>query len=244
VEIEARIKESHNLGVDQAIAGLAQDGKIVSVRLALFAEMVKGKAWTPAILKEIGGTEGVGVTFLEETFTASTAPPRHRLRSGDVPGRDVHGGATPKQGDAPPTLPLNKNNADRYRGRIDLRSGPGTPDAGVFQYGWAGVIPVTGDWNGYGRTGIGVIDPKTFDWYLRNEPGPGAADAGVFQYGWVGWMPVTGDWNGSGRTGIGVVNPATETWYIRYTATPGAADIAPFSYGAPGWKPVTGSWAG
>jgi serine/threonine protein kinase/formylglycine-generating enzyme required for sulfatase activity len=65
--------------LDQAVAGLAQDGKVVSVRLALFAEMVKGKPWAPATLKEVGGTEGVGVTFLEETFTASTAPPPHRL---------------------------------------------------------------------------------------------------------------------------------------------------------------------
>jgi eukaryotic-like serine/threonine-protein kinase len=65
--------------LDQAVAGLAQDGKVISVRLALFAEMVKGKPWTPATLKEVGGMEGVGVTFLEETFAASTAPPQHRL---------------------------------------------------------------------------------------------------------------------------------------------------------------------
>jgi serine/threonine protein kinase/formylglycine-generating enzyme required for sulfatase activity len=65
--------------LDQAVAGLAQDGKVVSVRLALFAEMVKGKLWTPTTLKEVGGAEGIGVTFLEETFTASTAPPQHRL---------------------------------------------------------------------------------------------------------------------------------------------------------------------
>jgi eukaryotic-like serine/threonine-protein kinase len=48
------------------------------VRLALFAEMMKGKSWTPATLKEVGGTEGIGVTFLEETFSAATAPPEHR----------------------------------------------------------------------------------------------------------------------------------------------------------------------
>ncbi len=48
------------------------------MRLALFAEMMKGKAWTPASLKAVGGTEGVGVTFLEETFSAATAPPEHR----------------------------------------------------------------------------------------------------------------------------------------------------------------------
>jgi serine/threonine protein kinase len=65
--------------LDQAVAELAQDGKVISVRLSLFAEMVKGKPWTPATLKAVGGTEGVGVAFLEETFSASTAPPAHRL---------------------------------------------------------------------------------------------------------------------------------------------------------------------
>ena len=58
--------------------GLAQDGRVVPVRLALFAEMVKGKPWTPATLREVGGTEGIGVAFLEETF-GSTAP-RGRTR--------------------------------------------------------------------------------------------------------------------------------------------------------------------
>ena len=62
----------------QSVAGLAEEGKVISVRLALFAEMMKGKAWTPASLKAVGGTEGVGVTFLEETFSAATAPPEHR----------------------------------------------------------------------------------------------------------------------------------------------------------------------
>ncbi len=62
----------------EAVSGLAQEGKVISVRLALFAEMMKGKAWTPASLKAVGGTEGVGITFLEETFSAATAPPEHR----------------------------------------------------------------------------------------------------------------------------------------------------------------------
>jgi hypothetical protein len=65
--------------LDQSVSGLAQDGKVIPVRLALFAEMVKGKLWTPATLKQVGGTEGIGLNFLEETFTASTAPPQHRL---------------------------------------------------------------------------------------------------------------------------------------------------------------------
>src|SRR5437868_5356484 len=75
----------------QAVAGLAQGGKVISVRLALFAEMMKGKAWTPVSLKAVGGTEGVGVTFLEETFSGTTAPPEHRYHQkaarADLQGR-------------------------------------------------------------------------------------------------------------------------------------------------------------
>lgn len=71
--------KEQRLFLRRAVAGLAQEGKVISVRLALFAEMVKGKPWTPATLKEVGGTEGVGVMFLEETFAASTAAPQHRL---------------------------------------------------------------------------------------------------------------------------------------------------------------------
>ncbi len=65
--------------LDHAVAGLAQDGKVISVRLALFAEMVKGKPWTPATLRDVGGAEGIGAAFLEETLSAATAPAEHRL---------------------------------------------------------------------------------------------------------------------------------------------------------------------
>ena len=65
--------------VRQAVAGLAQEGKVISVRLALFAEMMKSKPWTPASLRDVGGAEGVGRVFLEETFSAATASPEHRF---------------------------------------------------------------------------------------------------------------------------------------------------------------------
>ena len=68
-----------NTFLKQAVNGLAEDGKIICVRLALFAEMMKGKPWTPATLKEVGGAQGVGAAFLEETFSAPTASPEHRL---------------------------------------------------------------------------------------------------------------------------------------------------------------------
>jgi len=64
----------------QAIEGLAQDGRVISIRLALFAEMVKGKAWVAATLREVGGTQGVGVTFLEETFRSAALRAHQKAR--------------------------------------------------------------------------------------------------------------------------------------------------------------------
>ncbi|HLN26436.1 MAG TPA: SUMF1/EgtB/PvdO family nonheme iron enzyme [Gemmataceae bacterium] len=77
-EKRAEMDKQQREFVKQAVHDLAREGKVVCVRLTLFAEMMKGRPWTPASLKELGGAKGVGVTFLEETFSASTAPPAHR----------------------------------------------------------------------------------------------------------------------------------------------------------------------
>jgi hypothetical protein len=113
-----------------------------------------------------------------------------------------------------------------------------------FRYGAPGWIPLVGDWNGTGHTGIGAFDPSTGTWYLRNEDNAGPPDAGVFRYGAPGWIPVAGNWGGSGHTGIGVVNPGTMAWYLRDTPNAGVPDVAPFRYGGAGWQPVAGDWNG
>ena len=59
---------AQNEFLDKSVGGLAEDGKVISVRLALFAEMIKGKPWTPTTLKDVDEPKGVGVIFLEETF--------------------------------------------------------------------------------------------------------------------------------------------------------------------------------
>jgi hypothetical protein len=65
--------------LNKAVNGLVQENKVICVRLALFAEMMKSRSWTPTTLKEVGGAEGVGVTFLEDAFSSPTAHPKHRL---------------------------------------------------------------------------------------------------------------------------------------------------------------------
>src|SRR5262249_30010973 len=73
------ISRDQHAFLDQAVTDLAQDGKVISVRLALFAEMVKGKPWTPATLRKMGGISGLGVTFMDETFGSPKSNPKHRL---------------------------------------------------------------------------------------------------------------------------------------------------------------------
>jgi hypothetical protein len=90
---------------------------------------------------------------------------------------------------------------------------------------------VVGDWDGNGTT-VGVIDPATATWYLRNSNTAGTPDAGTFQYGLPGWTPVAGDWNGSDHSGVGMFDPTTATWYPRNEANAGLSDAAaPFAYG-------------
>src|SRR5262249_12853460 len=73
--------------LDQAVAGLAgADGRVVPVRLSLFAEVVRRRPWTPATLRALGGVEGVGGTFLEEAFDSTSAPPSYRLPRRAAPG--------------------------------------------------------------------------------------------------------------------------------------------------------------
>jgi hypothetical protein len=131
--------------------------------------------------------------------------------------------------------------ASWYLAQYD-QAGTGLVGGSGFIFGLAGWIPLAGDWTGSGTTGIGMYDPKTATFYLRNTPTPGAPNE-AFTYGLPGWLPVVGDWNGSGHDEVAVVNPATETWYLNSTLGPSTPNSV-FTYGAPGWTPVAGDWTG
>jgi formylglycine-generating enzyme required for sulfatase activity len=67
--------------VEQAVDGIAEQNRVVPVRLALFAEMFRHRPWTVEGLISVGGAEGVGRVFLEETFRSDRAPPQYRQHS-------------------------------------------------------------------------------------------------------------------------------------------------------------------
>jgi serine/threonine protein kinase/formylglycine-generating enzyme required for sulfatase activity len=72
--------------VRQATQGLSQDRKVISVRVSILADMMKSRDWTTAALREVGGVEGLGVTFLEEMFGSRHAPIHHRPHQEAVRG--------------------------------------------------------------------------------------------------------------------------------------------------------------
>src|SRR5262249_10911748 len=70
-----------------AIAGLSgegDEGRVAPVRLALFAQMLSEEEWSPSTLQKVGGAEGVGVAFLEETFDTERGRRRFQLGPTDL----------------------------------------------------------------------------------------------------------------------------------------------------------------
>ncbi len=120
---------------------------------------------------------------------------------------------------------------------------PGAPDT-PFSFGAGSFLPVAGNWDGVGGDSIGVFDPATATWFLRNSNDSGPADFVPFSYGAPGFVPVVGDWDGDGVDTIGVFDPNSGTWYLRNSNSAGVADAGTFAYGAAGFKPVVADFDG
>lgn len=107
--------------------------------------------------------------------------------------------------------------------------------------GGAPLVPIAGDWDGDGKTSIGVYDPDTSKFYLRNILAGGAADI-VFVFGHPGDVPLVGDWDGDQRSGVGVYDPTTGVVELENVAGAHPADIR-YTL-PPGLHLVVGDWDG
>jgi hypothetical protein len=134
--------------------------------------------------------------------------------------------------------------------------GDGAWDGGVidkrYRFGWSdpNVIPVVGDWNGDGRTKIGIYYQGF--WFLDYD-GDGVWDGGVndkaYNFGWpaTGVTPILGDWNGDGRAKIGIYYYGF--WFLDYDGNgvwDGGIDDKAYHFGWPatGVTPMLGDWNG
>jgi hypothetical protein len=99
-------------------------------------------------------------------------------------------------------------------------------------------VPVSGDWDGNGRTEVGVFRPRpgTNTFRLRHKDGT----ATVVRLGLPGDVPVTGDWNGNGITDVGVWTRQTRIFLLRTDA----GRTRTIRLGGLRDVPVTGDWDG
>ena len=67
------LEPHHQAFLEQAIQQIASDGGVMPVRLALFADMMKGQEWHLDTLQKLGGERGIGVAFLNQKFSSSLA---------------------------------------------------------------------------------------------------------------------------------------------------------------------------
>jgi len=111
----------------------------------------------------------------------------------------------------------------------------------VYGSGHPTWLPIAGDWNNDGATTIGLYDPSTGTWHLRNTNSAGDDDL-TFTFGPTNstQMPVTGDWNGDGITTVGLYNSSTGAWSLRNANSTGGTDVSVTT--ANGQLPVTGHW--
>ncbi len=86
---------------------------------------------------------------------------------------------------------------------------------------------------------VGLVDPATGVWRLRN----GAGGVATFYYGNPGDAPFAGDWNCDGVDTPGLYRQSDGYVYLRNANTQGPADIT-FFFGNPGDVPLAGDFDG
>ena len=118
-----------------------------------------------------------------------------------------------------------------------IRTVAGATIVSGFPWGFAGVIPVSGDYDGDGIFDPAVFDPLTGDWYIRSLVAVPDTIAGGIPWGFVGLIPVPGDFDGDVKCDLALYDRATGNWYIR-TIAPGPAIAFGLNWGGPEFLPV------
>ncbi|MEM6471419.1 MAG: protein kinase [Planctomycetota bacterium] len=95
----------HERFIDESLRMISEGGRVVSVRLSLLAHIVRDRDWNESTLRSMGGAEGIGIEFLDETFVQSGGNPKYRLL------------ATPAIRVLTALLPEAEEEASRIKGR-------------------------------------------------------------------------------------------------------------------------------
>ncbi len=98
--------------------------------------------------------------------------------------------------------------------------------------------PRVHDYNADNRSDLGLYNPETGQWSIRDT---GSYVQNGIAHGGPGWTPYVGDFNGDGRADLALYNQATGWWSIRDT---GSYVDNHVQHGGPGWTPYIGDFNG
>ena len=131
-----------------------------------------------------------------------------------------------------------------YEQRLDGTDQHAVFDGESFTYGsWlrsrdCADVPVVGDWDGDGRTDVGVYGRTAAGGAFRQQvPGRGQV---VTAAGRSTDSPVVGDWNGDGRSDLGWWSPTSH----RFVLTLPRGERQRIRFGRTGDLPLAGDWDG
>ncbi len=121
----------------------------------------------------------------------------------------------------------------------------------VFSFGPSGDrgwTPLVGDFDGDGTDTVGLYDPASGAFHLKNSNSSGGGADLAFTFGPggnAGWQPLIGDFNGDGRDTVGLYDPAAAGFHLKNTNSQGGGPDLAFAYGPGGnrgWTPLVGDW--
>jgi hypothetical protein len=119
------------------------------------------------------------------------------------------------------------------------------PSDTKIRFGSSDLIPITGDWDGTGIDRVGIYDPATGEFSLRDTNDRQGGVLVTFQYGDIGaeWLPIAGDWDGDGVDTIGLYSTVLKEFRLRNDNSAGDPDIVfGVSPSGEGWLPLAGDW--
>lgn len=125
-----------------------------------------------------------------------------------------------------------------------------------MQFGYAGVTPLVGDFNGDQLDDVAVFDSSTARWFIRTLDGQ--VLAWNLQHGYAGVTPLVADFDGDNVSDLAVFDTTSGRWFIRTLAGQvlawnlqhGYAGVIPFAadFNNDGkadlaiWDPATARW--
>jgi len=151
--------------------------------------------------------------------------------NGGQPRRDGAGVETATNGGTPQSDPAAWSGVSLNQSQWVFANADGVPIRKII-FGMPGAIPVTGDFNGDGKTEVAVyIDGQ---WYIDLN-GDGVWDEGDLwaRLGTAEDRPVAGDWDGDGKADIGIFGPQWSGDRRALAAEPGLPDAHNMRSGRP-----------